>query len=255
MGGPDMPKLQLTGKVALVTGAKQGIGRCVALLLAQCGADVAVLDLSLSAQDEVCAAIAAEGVRCLPISASVTDEAAVQGAMATIKAQFGRLDILVNNAGITKDALSKKMSIEQFRQVLDVNLVGSFLCAQQAMALMREGGEGGTVINFSSVVGISGNIGQANYSASKSGILGLTKSLAKEGAKDQIRVNAVAPGFIETPMTQTIPAQLKEAMIGRIPLARIGQPEDVANAVLYFASDLASYITGQCLMVNGGQLM
>jgi 3-oxoacyl-[acyl-carrier protein] reductase len=248
-------ELDLKGKAALVTGAKQGIGRSVAARLAECGADVAVMDLRLSAEDEVCRDVAALGVKCLPLSGDVSKEESVSAVFDEIAKAFGHLDILVNNAGITRDALSKKMTSEQFRQVLDVNLVGSFLCAQRAMVMMRENGTGGSIVNFSSVVGSSGNVGQANYSASKAGIQGLTKTLALEGAKDRIRVNAVAPGFVLTPMTDVIPEKVRESIIAKIPLGRISYPIDIANSVLFLATDLSSFITGQVLHINGGRYM
>ncbi|MPM53378.1 3-oxoacyl-[acyl-carrier-protein] reductase FabG [bioreactor metagenome] len=248
-----MREIDLTGKIALVTGAGQGIGYAVAVELARCGAGVAVLDLKLDEKHPVCAAVRALGVDCLPISGNVADEASVAEAFAAVGRKFGRLDILVNNAGITRDAMSKKMTADQFRQVLDVNLLGSFLCAQKAMELM--GKAGGSIINFSSIAAFLGNVGQANYSASKGGIVGMTRTLALEGARNNVRVNAISPGFIATPMTETIPADIKEAAIAKIPLHRIGQPEDVANAVLFLASELSSFITGHCIHVNGGRYM
>jgi 3-oxoacyl-[acyl-carrier protein] reductase len=255
-GGVNMVKeLDLKGKVVLVTGAKQGIGRCIANRFAECGADIAVMDLSLSEDEDVCKEIKAHGVELLALSGDVYNEQSVEEIFAKIKDKFGRCDILANNAGITKDGMSKKMTVQQFSDVINVNLVGSFICSQKAMALMREVGECGSIINFSSVVGHMGNIGQANYSASKAGLLGLTKTFAKEGARDKIRCNAVAPGFIETPMTDVIPEKLKQANIDRIPLKRIGYPLDVANAVLFLGTDLSSFITGQCININGGSYM
>lgn len=247
--------IDLKGKVAMVTGAKQGIGKGVAIQLAMCGADVVIADLVVTEEDEVCRAVREQNVRCLPVSMNVADPQAVEAGFQLVREAFGTLDLLVNNAGITKDAMSKKMTVEQFTQVIDVNLVGSFLCAQQAMAMMRESGKGGQIVNFSSMVGVSGNIGQANYSASKAGVIGMTKSLAMEGAKDHIRVNAVAPGFIETPMTAAMPEKLKAGAIERIPLHRLGQPEDVANLVIFLGSELSDFITGQCIHINGGRYM
>lgn len=248
-----MKNIDLSGKAALVTGAKQGIGKTIAQTLAECGADVAVLDLSIGAGDEVARAVTACGVKCLTLSCDVSDEASVQAAFEQIEATFGRLDILANNAGITLDAMSRKMSVEQFRKVLDINLVGSFLCARQAMALMKE--TGGSIINFSSIAGVMGNMGQANYASSKAGILGLTKTLALEGARNQIRVNAVVPGFIDTPMTAAMPEDIKKMAIEKIPLKRMGTTADIADAVLFLGSKLSSFITGQALQINGGRYM
>lgn len=214
---------------------------------------MAVLDLKLDDGHSVCKAVREAGTQCLALSGDVSDEASVTDAFAAIEKRFGRLDILVNNAGITRDAMSKKMTVAQYKQVLDVNLVGSFLCAQKAMALM--GKSGGSIINFSSIAAFLGNMGQANYAASKAGIIGMTRTLALEGARNNVRVNAVSPGFIATPMTETIPPELKEAAIAKIPLHRIGHPEDVANAVLFLASELSSFITGHCIHVNGGRYM
>lgn len=248
-----MKEINLSGKTALVTGAGQGIGYVVAVELAKCGADIAVLDLKLGEDHPVCKAVRELGVQCLPLSGDVSDEGSVAAAFEAVGQKFGRLDILVNNAGITRDAMSKKMTAAQFKKVLDVNLVGSFLCAQKAMELM--GKAGGAIINFSSIAAFLGNIGQTNYASSKAGIIGLTRTLALEGARNNVRVNAVSPGFINTPMTETIPSEIKEAAIAKIPLHRIGEPEDVANAVVFLASDLSSFITGHCIHVNGGRYM
>ncbi len=201
----------------------------------------------------MCKAVRGLGVEYLPLSANVAEEETVEGAFAAIAQKYGKLDILINNAGITRDAMSKKMTVAQFRQVLDVNLLGSFLCAKKAMELM--GKAGGAIVNFSSIAGFLGNVGQANYSASKAGVIGMTRTLALEGARSHVRVNAVSPGFIATPMTETIPPEIKEAAISKIPLQRIGMPEDVANAVLFLVSDMSSFITGHCIHVNGGRYM
>lgn len=249
-----MTELNFSNKIAVVTGAAQGIGRQVALRLARQGAALAVLDIRIAREDEVCQEILSLGRNCLPLCCDVSKEEEVTAAFQQVKEELGGLDILVNNAGITRDAISKRMSVEQFRSVLDVNLIGSFLCARQAMALMREG-NGGSIINFSSIAGVLGNIGQANYASAKAGILGLTKTLALEGARDQIRVNAVVPGFIDTPMTQAMPEANRLAAIEKIPLRRMGTPTDVANAVLFLAGELSSFITGQALQVNGGRYM
>jgi len=248
-----MKEINLKGKTALVTGAGQGIGYCVAVELAKCGANIAALDLKLEENHAVCKAVREAGAECLAISANVADEDSVLGAFAAIGQKFGKLDILINNAGITRDAMTKKMTAAQFRQVLDVNLLGTFLCAKSAMQLM--GKNGGAIVNFSSMAGFMGNIGQANYTATKAGVVGLTKTLALEGARNGIRVNAVAPGMINTLMIQTMPPEVKEGAISRIPLRRVGEPEEIANAVLFLVSDLAAFITGQCIHINGGRYM
>ena len=249
-----MITFDFSGKTALITGAKQGIGFAVAKSLADCGANVVLLDLHIDENDEICQAVKDCPGEYLPISANVADEAAVKDAFDQVSKKFGRLDILVNNAGITKDATIKNLSAAQFESVLNVNLTGTFLCAREAMALMRSNG-GGSIINFSSASGFLGNVGQANYAASKAGVIGLTKTLALEGARHGIRVNAVAPGVILTPMTDAMPEQIRNAIIERIPLKRAGLPEDVANGVLFLASDLSSFVTGHCLHINGGRYM
>lgn len=248
-----MKELNLIGKIALVTGAGQGIGRQVALSLAGAGVGLIVADLDITEEDDVCKEIVAFGVDCLPLCCNVADEDAVEEMFKTVAGSFGRLDILVNNAGITNDGMARKMGADQFRAVTDVNLLGSFLCARQALTAMRE--TGGSIINFSSIAGFLGNMGQVNYSAAKSGIIGMTKTLALEGARDNIRVNAVVPGFIDTHMTQAMPEVNKLAAIEKIPLRRMGTTEDIANAVLFLASDFSSFVTGHALHVNGGRYM
>lgn len=250
-----MKYIDLSGKAAVVTGARQGIGRAVALELARSGADIFAVDLSITERDEVCNEIASLGVKCHPVSCDVADEAAVKALFAGVREKYGAADILVNNAGITKDAMTRNMTAERFRQVLDVNLVGSFLCAKETMLLLKEAGRKGAIINFSSIAGFTGNAGQTNYSASKAGVVGMTRTMALEYARYGIRVNAVVPGFINTPMTAAIPEDLRKAGIARIPLGRAGEPEDVANAVLFLASDLSDFITGHCIHVNGGRYM
>jgi len=248
-----MKSFNFNGKRALVTGARQGIGFVTALMLAECGAKVAVVDLHITQEDEICKAIRAMGGECLPLSANVAESDDVRNAFLRVKDTFGGLDVLVNNAGITKDATVKNMTEEQFDAVLSVNLKGTFLCAKEAMALMRK--DGGSIVNFSSASGFLGNVGQANYAASKAGVIGLTRTLALEGARHGIRVNAVAPGVISTPMTDAIPDNIREAIVAKIPLRRVGVPEDVAHGVLFLASELSSFITGHCLHINGGRYM
>ncbi len=245
----------LEGKVALVTGASRGIGREIALTLAGCGAAVAVnYNGSKERADEVAKEIAANGGRAIAIQANVALPQDTEKLFDETMAAFGKVDILVNNAGITKDNLILKMSEEEYDAVLDTNLKGAFLCMKHAAKLMLKQ-RGGRIINIASISGVVGNAGQANYCAAKAGLIGLTKSLARELGSRGITVNAVAPGFIETDMTQKLPDQVKEGMLAQIPLKRAGSAKDVAQAVAFLASDGASYITGQTLQVNGGMNM
>lgn len=243
--------MNLQGKVALVTGCKRGIGYGIALTLAQNGVEVVLNDINISQQDDIYKEIVKLGRKAICVSADISKEQQVQMLFEQIKTEFGKLDILANNAGITRDAMSHKMTMEQWDQVMDVNLKGTFLCSREAQKLMQEAG-GGSIINFSSIVGFQGNIGQANYSATKAAIMGLTKTLSREYARKNIRVNAIAPGFIDTPMTQVIPEHIKNDMIDKIPLKRMGTSEDIANVVLFLASSLSDYVTGQVIHVNGG---
>lgn len=242
----------LSGKVALVTGARRGLGKAIALAMARAGAQVAVNDVADGARESEQAAqeIRALGRKALVVAADVTDAAQVKAMIERVVAQAGGLDVLVNNAGITRDALLIRMTEEDWRQVLDVNLTGAFLCTRAAAKHMIR--HGGAIVNISSVVGLAGNPGQANYAASKAGIIGLTKSCARELASRGVRVNAVAPGFIESPMTDKLPQQARERWLSQIPLARLGTAEDVAAAAVFLASPVASYITGQVLCVDGG---
>ena len=236
---------RLEGRVALVTGAAQGIGAATARRLAAEGANVACADVNAQGATGVAAEFGGLG-----LSGSVSDPAQAADWVQRIVARFGKLDVLINNAGITRDAMSHKMSLDQWDAVLDVNLKGTFVCSQAAMAAMRERGSG-AIVNTASVAAF-GNIGQANYSASKAGIIGLTRTLALEGARNGIRVNAVAPGFVETPMTSTIPPNVRDQMIAQIPLKRTGTPEDIASLHLFLVSDDASYITGELIVIDGG---
>ena len=245
----------LDGKTALVTGASRGIGRAIALRLAAEGARVAINYAgNVKAAEEVKAAIEAAGGTAILCRADVADSAAVEAMIADVVKEFGAIDILVNNAGITRDTLLMRMKDEDFAKVLDTNLKGVFYCTKAVAKLMMKK-RAGRIINMASVVGLVGNAGQTNYAAAKAGVIGFSKSAAKELASRGITVNAVAPGFIGTDMTADLPESVKEKALSDIPLGRAGQPEDVANAVLFLASDQASYITGQVVHVDGGMVM
>lgn len=243
--------MRLSGKTAFVTGAGRGIGRAIAIKLAQEGADVAICARTPAALEEVQRQIEAAGRKAISIPLDVSQSAAVESAVETILDKFGKLDILVNNAGITRDGLLIRMKPEDWDDVIAVNLKGTFLCTRAvARVMMRQ--RSGRIINLASVVGLIGNAGQTNYAASKAGIIGLTKSVARELAGRGVTANAIAPGFIETEMTQALTDPMKEYWLGNIPLGRFGQPNDVAEAAVFLASDAASYITGQVLQVDGG---
>lgn len=245
----------LDGKTALVTGASRGIGRAIALRLAAEGARVAINYAgNVKAAEEVKAAIEAAGGTAILCRADVADSAAVEAMVADVAKEFGAIDILVNNAGITRDTLLMRMKDEDFAKVLDTNLKGVFYCTKAVAKLMMKK-RAGRIINMASVVGLVGNAGQTNYAAAKAGVIGFSKSAAKELASRGITVNAVAPGFIGTDMTADLPESVKEKALSDIPLGKAGQPEDVANAVLFLASDQASYITGQVVHVDGGMVM
>lgn len=242
-------------KAALVTGASRGIGRATAIALARKGYAVAVnFAGSEAAAEEVKAAIEAEGGRAITVKGDVSKAEDVEAVFAAVKKEFGRLDVLVNNAGITRDGLLLRMKEENWDAVIDTDLKSDFLTIKAAAPIMMKQRKG-VIINISSVVGIMGNIGQINYSAAKAGVIGMTKTAARELAARGIRVNAVAPGFIETSMTDVIPEKIKDGMIHSIPLGRMGKAEDVASAVCFLASDDAAYITGQVLKVDGGMVM
>ncbi len=246
--------IDLSGKAALVTGAARGIGRAIALRLAEAGANVALVDLEAGLCAEAAARVSELGVKAVALGADVADFAQAGAAAERALAELGRLDILVNNAGITRDGLFLRMSEQDFDRVLAVNLKGCFnFC--RALARTMTKARAGRIINVASVIGITGNAGQANYAAAKAGLLGLTKSLAKEFGSRNVTVNAVAPGFIATDMTGALPAEVKEESRKAIPLGRFGTPEDVAGAVLFLASDLASYVTGHVLLADGGMAM
>jgi 3-oxoacyl-[acyl-carrier protein] reductase len=244
----------LKDKNALITGAAQGIGRQIALEMAKEGANIGVADVNIENAETTAKEIKELGVKCLAIKLDVSKQNEIISAFEVFIKEFGRLDILVNNAGITKDALILRMKDEDWDTVIDVNLKGTFLCSKEAIKLMVKQ-QYGKIINISSVVAFTGNPGQVNYSASKAGIVGLTKTIAKEYATRGIRVNAVAPGFIQTAMTEAIPEKIREEMKKSIPLGCFGAPEDIANAVVFLASKKADYITGQVIHINGGMYM
>lgn len=245
----------LDGKTALVTGASRGIGRAIALCLAAEGARVAINYAgNVKAAEEVKAAIEAAGGTAILCQADIADSSAVEAMVANVVKEFGTIDILVNNAGITRDTLLMRMKDEDFAKVLDTNLKGVFYCTKAISKLMMKK-RSGRIVNMASVVGLVGNAGQTNYAAAKAGVIGFSKSAAKELASRGITVNVVAPGFIGTDMTAGLPESVKEKMLTDIPLGRMGEPEDVASAVLFLASDQASYITGQVVNVDGGMVM
>lgn len=247
--------MHLTGKTAIVTGGSRGIGRAIALCLAEEGANVAVIYAgNTAAAEETQKAIAEKGGQAIAIQCDVANEDAVTAMIKQVKEQFGSIDILVNNAGITRDGLLMRMKTADWQAVLDTNLTGTFFCTKAVTKIMMKQ-RSGAIVNLTSVVGLTGNAGQANYAAAKSGIIGFTKSVAKELASRGIRVNAVAPGCIDTDMTAVLSDAVKDEMLKTIPLGRVAQPEEVAKAVLFLVSDCASYITGQVLNVDGGMVM
>lgn len=246
--------MKLDGKVAAITGASRGIGRDMALVFASAGAKVVVSARNEEALESLVDEIRASGGEALGIAGDVSVAADADRLVESAVATFGRLDILVNNAGITRDGLLLRMKDEDWDAVLDTNLKGAFLCTRAAAKVMSKQ-RGGRIVNISSVVGEMGNPGQANYCASKAGLLGLTKSVARELARRNVTVNAVTPGFITTEMTEEMPEKRRQELTAEIPLGRLGQPEDIAQAVLFLASDQAGYITGQVLGVNGGMYM
>lgn len=241
----------LKGKTAVVTGAAKGIGKAIALAFAEEGCNI-VLNYRSSVSEETIAEIEGKGVRCLPVQGNVSDFDFAASFMKQIKNEFGTIDILVNNAGITKDMLLMRMTEEQFDSVIDTNLKGTFNMIRHASSIMLKQ-RSGTIINMASVVGVMGNAGQANYAASKAGVIGLTKSVAKELAQRGITCNAIAPGFVETDMTAVLTDEQKEQMMSVIPLKRYGKVEDIASAAVFFAKN--TYITGQVLNVDGGMVM
>jgi len=244
----------LKDRVALVTGASQGIGRATALALAQAGARVAVAARNAGKLAEVAAEIAAAGGEAIAVPMDVADAEQVKAGFRQTTGKFGKLDILVNNAAITRDGLAVRMKAEDWDAVLRTNLTGAHFCAQQAMSVMMRA-RYGRIINVTSVVAETGNPGQANYVAAKAGLIGLTRALAVEIASRNITVNAVAPGFIVSPMTDPLPQEVKNGLVARVPLGRMGTDAEVAAAIVFLASDEAGYITGAVLDVNGGLRM
>ena len=245
----------LAEKTALVTGASRGIGRATALELAKAGAKIALnFAGNLAAAEETASMIEAAGGEVLLVQADVGDSAAVDAMIKAVVARFGKIDILVNNAGITRDNLIMRMKEEEWDAVIHTNLKGIFNCTKAVTRLMMKQ-KYGRIVNMASVVGVMGNAGQSNYAAAKAGVIGFTKSMAKELASRNITVNAVAPGYISTDMTANMPEQAKTDLQSQIPLQRLGNPEDVAAAVLFLVSPGADYITGQTLHVDGGMVM
>ncbi|MEP6963098.1 MAG: 3-oxoacyl-[acyl-carrier-protein] reductase [Acidobacteriota bacterium] len=245
---------QMAQRTAFITGASRGIGRACALALARAGNRVALAARDVGKLEEVAAEVRAAGAEAHVVAIDMSSVDSIKEAIASTAKDFGRIDILVNNAGMTRDGLALRMKVEDFESVLRVNLTGAFFASQQVLqGMMKE--RWGRIVNISSIVGESGNPGQANYVASKAGLIGLTKSLAQEIASRNITVNAVTPGFIETDMTAALTDDQKTNMLAHIPLKRFGKPEEIASAVKFLASDEAGYITGHVLSVNGGMYM
>ncbi|MBB5203500.1 3-oxoacyl-[acyl-carrier protein] reductase [Inhella inkyongensis] len=247
-------KPRFQDQVVLISGAAQGIGLASARLFAAEGARLALLDMNASALSEAVAQCQSLGAAVISQAGSVAERPVWDALVAAALAQWGRIDVLINNAGITRDARFEKMSEAQFDSVIDINLRGVFHGAQAVLAAMTTAGRG-VILNTSSVVGLHGNYGQTNYAAAKAGVIGMTKTWARELGPKGIRVNAVAPGFIATPMTAAIPPQVSEMLVERVPLGRLGQPEDIAQAYAYLASEAAAYVTGTVLEVSGGLSM
>jgi len=244
----------LQGRIALVTGAAQGIGRAIAAELGAAGATLALADMNEVKLNETAAELAATGSTTAAFVMNVSDQESVDAAAKAILEKFGKVEILINNAGITRDNLMLRMKRAEWDSVIAINLTGAFLLTQALLSPMLKN-RWGRIVNIASVVGRAGQAGQVNYAASKAGIIGFTKSLAREVASRGITVNAVAPGYIETPMTAVLSEEVTKAMLATVPLGRRGTPQDVANAVKFLASDAASYITGHVLDVNGGMFM
>lgn len=242
-------------KVALITGASRGIGYAIAEALAKDGVDIAGIDINISELQSAMKVIGdSTGRTMLAIQADVGDFASMENAAAEVNKMFGKISILVNNAGITRDNLILRMKDSEWDDVLRINLTGTFNCTRAVIKGMVKN-RYGRIISIASIVGLMGNIGQANYAASKAGIIGFTKSIAREYANRGVTANAIAPGFIETDMTKKLPEEVKKELLSQIPMGKLGMPEDIANAVRFLASDGAQYITGQVISVNGGMYM
>lgn len=247
--------MNLENKIALITGGSRGIGRAIALELARSGVNIGISYVSNEDKaNEVVEAIKEHGVKAIAVKGNVSLEEDVSNMVKTIEKELGAIDILVNNAGVTKDNLLIRMKTQEWDEVMDVNLKGTFLCTKAVSRSMMKK-RYGKIINITSVVGIMGNAGQGNYSASKAGVIGFTKSMAKELSSRGIRVNAIAPGFIETDMTDVLKDEIKDEMLKAIPLNTLGNPKDIANLVVFLASDRSDYITGQVINVDGGLLI
>jgi 3-oxoacyl-[acyl-carrier protein] reductase len=246
--------MELKGKIALVTGAAQGIGKAVTLLLARHGADVIVADVNLEKAEETAREVQSLGQQSMAVKLDVTRLQDVEATIEAALQRFGKIDILINNAGIARDKLILRMTEEDWDAVLAVNLKGTFNCTKVVIKHMSKQ-RSGKIVNIASVVGEMGNPGQANYAASKAGVIGFTKTIAREFAQRGINVNAIAPGYIQTPMTDALPEKAKEELKRMIPMERLGQPEDVAQAVLFLVSEASGYVTGNVLKVNGGIYM
>ena len=246
--------MRLKDKVAFITGSAQGIGRAIALTFAKEGADIVVADLNLDLAAKTASEIESLGRKAMALELDVTDYAKVEEGVNKILDKFGKVDILVNNAGINKDNLLIRMSQAEWDAVISVNLKGTFNCIKAVSRPMIKQ-RSGKIVNIASIIGLMGNWGQANYAASKAGIIALTKTVAKEFATRNINANAVAPGFIQTDMTAKLPEDMKKKMLEAIPMAKLGVPEDVANLCLFLASEESSYITGQVITIDGGMVM
>jgi len=244
----------LEGKLALITGGARGIGREIAMLFAKQGANIAICDVNMEEAEKTSKEIESLGRQSLAFKVDVTSSNQVQEMVDKILDKFNKIDILINNAGITKDNLLLRMSEEEWDKVIAVNLKGTFICTKLVSKVMLKQ-RFGKIVNLASIIGITGNAGQANYAASKAGIIGLTKSVAKELASRSICVNAIAPGFIKTDMTAKLPEDVQKKMLAVIPLARFGEAKDVADLALFLSSESSSYITGQVIQVDGGMVM
>jgi len=244
----------LKNKVAVITGSARGIGKAIAIALAKEGANVVISDINLSLAQATAEEIKKTGSNAIALELNVAKSSAVDDFYNEVISSFGQIDILVNNAGITKDTLMMRMKEEDWDQVIDINLKGVFNCTKTAIKYMLKQ-KSGSIVNIASVVGITGNIGQANYSASKGGVIALTKTIAREVASRGIRANAIAPGFITSDMTNKLSDDMKKNIVKNIPFGKMGDPEDIANAVVFLSTDKASYITGQVLCVDGGMVM